>query len=167
MVNKDDELADELDGQTNVNSTVTDCNDDNNDVTFQQYRAEYYRLQTFADWPRQHSIAKETLAENGFIYLGNGDRVKCVFCNVVLRDWEAGDVVRVEHSRHSPRCSFLIGESNQNIPYDRSHSVDDAAYPQYRDFNARLKTYEKFWPKSMKQRPRQLAAAGFFYLGMS
>ncbi|KAK3098726.1 hypothetical protein FSP39_022408 [Pinctada imbricata] len=163
MVILDKKLEDIVDGKT---SNKADCSDDNNEDSFNYYRAESYRLETFQNWPKQSIVTKEDLARHGFYYLKSGDRVKCAFCNVVLRDWAPGDNVETEHKRHSKRCPLVLQGlwGAQNIPYDRTPSTEEPAYPQYADYNARLKTYEKYWPKSMKQRPRDLAAAGFFYL---
>jgi len=41
-----------------------------------------------------------------------------------------------------------------------------SAYPQYRLENARINSFgDYFWPVSMKQTPKDLAEAGFFYSG--
>ncbi|XP_059156887.1 baculoviral IAP repeat-containing protein 3-like [Physella acuta] len=70
---------------------------------------EEERLQTFSGcWSDVYPVDPVSLAKNGFIFIGPGDLVKCVFCLNTLRDWETGDVVEEEHRRHYPDCPFLI-----------------------------------------------------------
>ena len=67
---------------------------------------ESNRIKTFAGW--KTSQTPEDLARAGFIYMGNGDRVKCFFCAGQLYNWEAGDKPWEEHARHFPQCSYLL-----------------------------------------------------------
>lgn len=80
------------------------------------YNDERNRLLTFSDWLYQHVVRREDLAKNGFIYTGTADKVRCVFCNTILRQWNVQDVVEAEHSRASPICPFVRGETVGNIP---------------------------------------------------
>ncbi|XP_048767178.2 baculoviral IAP repeat-containing protein 7-B-like isoform X2 [Ostrea edulis] len=156
---------DSVDGPGCPQKTTTDCSDDEQEEML-IYRAEIYRLQSFQNWHSQSIVRKEDLAKNGFYYLGERDRVRCVFCNVVLSCWENGDNVAAEHQRHSKYCPFVLGKMTSNIPYSPSQdSLSDMqpASPEFQDYDKRLASYEKFWPKAMKQRPRELAAAGLFY----
>ena len=71
---------------------------------------EKERLQTFTGcWSDVYPVDPASLAKNGFIFIGPGDRVKCVFCLNTLRQWEMGDVVDAEHRRHYPDCPFVRG----------------------------------------------------------
>ena len=64
------------------------------------------RLNTFTDWP--HILpAEQSLAEAGFIFTGEGDTVKCVACDVRVREWESTDVPFEEHRKWSPDCTYL------------------------------------------------------------
>lgn len=142
-----------------------DCSDDEQENLL-IYRAEIYRLESFKNWPCQSKVRKEDLARNGFYYLGDGDRVQCVFCNVILSCWEKGDNVIAEHRRHSKNCPFVLGKRTTNIPYSPSQdSISDVqpAYPEFQNYTKRLESFNEFWPKAMKQRPKELAAAGLFY----
>ena len=157
---------DKIDGLRN-NAEKADCSDDEQENIL-IYRAEIYRLESFKHWPCQSIVQKEDLARNGFYYLGEGDRVQCVFCNVVLSSWEKGDNVITEHRRHSKNCLFVLGKKTTNIPYSPStDSLSDLqpAFPEFQDYTRRLESYGNFWPKAMKQRPKELAAAGLFYTG--
>ena len=157
---------DKIDGLRN-NAEKADCSDDEQENIL-IYRAEIYRLESFKHWPCQSIVGKEDLARNGFYYLGEGDRVQCVFCNVVLSSWEKGDNVITEHRRHSKNCPFVLGKKTTNIPYSPStEALSDLqpAFPEFQDYTRRLESYGNFWPKAMKQRPKELAAAGLFYTG--
>ena len=70
-------------------------------------KLESRRLRSFVDWPTGSYVRPEILAKTGLYYLGVTDRVKCAFCNGVLRNWEAGDVPAVEHRKFFPNCVFL------------------------------------------------------------
>ncbi|XP_070190664.1 baculoviral IAP repeat-containing protein 7-B-like [Littorina saxatilis] len=87
-----------------------------NTATF--YKSEENRLKTFRDWGYQEIVRKEDLARNGFMYTGSGDKVRCVYCNGMLRQWDRGDVVEVEHRRNYPDCPFILEENGVgNVPF--------------------------------------------------
>nr|XP_034334600.1 baculoviral IAP repeat-containing protein 2-like [Crassostrea gigas]XP_034334602.1 baculoviral IAP repeat-containing protein 2-like [Crassostrea gigas]XP_034334603.1 baculoviral IAP repeat-containing protein 2-like [Crassostrea gigas]XP_034334604.1 baculoviral IAP repeat-containing protein 2-like [Crassostrea gigas]XP_034334605.1 baculoviral IAP repeat-containing protein 2-like [Crassostrea gigas] len=78
---------------------------------------EWIRLKTFSDWPLK-SIFSTTLAKNGWVSLGEGDRARCYSCHVVHEGWRIGDD---PDQYHSPNCRFKSGQSN-NIPISRGTS---------------------------------------------
>lgn len=90
--------------------------------TADYYKSEENRLQTYNDWPHSAPVRKEDLAKNGFVYTGSNDKVRCVYCNAVLRRWEHGDDVEEEHRRNSPSCPFMRGDDVGNIPLQSSVS---------------------------------------------
>lgn len=156
---------DEVDGPVHNHNNRPDCSDDEQEHVL-VYRAEIYRRESFQNWCYQSIVKKEDLAKNGFYYLGDGDRVRCAFCNVVLSSWQKGDDVPTEHRRHSKYCPFVLGKKTSNIPYSPSSdclSNIQPEYPEFKDYLKRLETYKNYWPKAMKQRPKELAAAGLFY----
>ena len=66
------------------------------------------RLKTFDNWPKYLSPSRSDLARAGFIYSGKGDKVQCVFCGVILKDWAPGDIPMEEHSRWAEgKCPFV------------------------------------------------------------
>lgn len=71
---------------------------------------EATRLSTFLDWPRTSPIDSKELAARGFVYIGpiHTDRVKCIYCLLILKHWCSGDNVREEHSRHGADCPLVI-----------------------------------------------------------
>ena len=63
------------------------------------------RLHTFlGKWSKSHVVKPEDLAENGFYYTGDRDKVACVYCRVKLLNWRAGDNPCTEHFKYSPNC---------------------------------------------------------------
>ena len=83
----------------------------NNDLT-QFYDLHIYsnykrRYETFSSWPKSHPIRAEYLCRAGFLYTGQGDKVLCPWCKLMLIEWEIYDLPMEEHQRHSPHCPFL------------------------------------------------------------
>lgn len=86
-------------------------------VSDPRFHDEKERMQTFSGyWPDVYPVDPISLAKNGFVFIGPGDRVKCVFCLNTLRGWETGDVVEDEHRRHYPDCPFVRGAA-ANVVY--------------------------------------------------
>lgn len=145
-------------------------------------RREEERLKSFDKWPLSF-LSPELLAKNGFYYLGLGDEVRCAFCKVEIMKWVEGDDPAKDHQRWAPQCPFLRRQSGSgNIPLGSQTAVgrDECGvrappapnsirmpgpvHPRYASEAARLRTF-KDWPRSMKQKPEELAEAGFFYTG--
>ena len=80
---------------------------------------EKFRLESFINWPVPF-ISPKTLANNGFYYLGIGDRIRCNFCDIQIHEFKAEDIPSVEHQKFSPNCPFLSNSCNTakcgNIP---------------------------------------------------
>ncbi|XP_078248134.1 baculoviral IAP repeat-containing protein 7 isoform X1 [Pogona vitticeps] len=66
------------------------------------------RLATFQNWPSYARVSPEILAGAGFFYTGQGDYVRCFYCDGALRNWERGDDPWMEHARWFPSCKFLL-----------------------------------------------------------
>ena len=79
-------------------------------------RFERNRLATFKKWPSGAKVSAADLAKSGFTYTGSGDRVQCVFCKGILRNWEEGDRPHIEHRKHFPRCPLVLGMEKGNVP---------------------------------------------------
>ncbi|XP_014909843.1 baculoviral IAP repeat-containing protein 7 isoform X2 [Poecilia latipinna] len=148
-------------------------------------REEAERLRTFQNWPADAPVASGDLAKAGFFFLGSGDKVQCFCCGGVLRFWEQGDSPAVEHKRHFPTCSFILGRTvgNISLAVGSSDSVDgqllsqlqrmtmddqgtagQAVYPEMETEDSRLTTFHN-WPTEASVQPDVLAQAGFFYTG--
>lgn len=146
-------------------------------------RLESDRLNSFEGWPCPF-LNPSTLAKAGFFYTKKEDIVACAYCKVEIGKWEPGDDVIVDHRRWSPNCVFLKsimpGEDVCGKYEIKPNSFPEGeiqnglqklaipsrkpTYPDYIVYESRLKSFSD-WPKAMKQKPAELADAGFFYTG--
>ncbi|KAJ2951083.1 hypothetical protein O0L34_g5463 [Tuta absoluta] len=146
-------------------------------------RREEDRLKTFEKWPVPF-LKPETLARNGFYYLGRGDEVRCAFCKVEIMRWVEGDDPALDHQRWAPQCTFLRRQAaSGNVPLESPDStgrdecgiqlpptatnavrMPGPVHQKYASEAARLRSF-KDWPRCMPQKPEDLAEAGFFYTG--
>nr|ALR70562.1 inhibitor of apoptosis protein 3 [Anticarsia gemmatalis multiple nucleopolyhedrovirus]ALR71819.1 inhibitor of apoptosis protein 3 [Anticarsia gemmatalis multiple nucleopolyhedrovirus] len=152
-------------------------------VNMSDMKDENARLATYVNWPVSF-LEPSQMAANGFYYLGRADEVRCAFCKVEIMRWLEGDDPAVDHKRWAPQCPFLrknTAQQNQTIATHiqstpaavqvvgqdecgSSRVMPGPIHPKYGSESARLKTFED-WPLSLKQRPEQLAEAGFYYTG--
>lgn len=95
-------------------------------------RFERNRLETFRNFPDNASISPAELAKQGFHYTGSADRVQCIFCKGILRNWEPGDRPHIEHRKHFPRCPFVLGMNIGNVPLplDQSSAPSLSSIPR-------------------------------------
>lgn len=151
---------------------------------------ERHRLETYRTWPLGTPVTAKELAKNGFYYTGTGDRVQCVFCKGILKDWEVGDKPHVEHKNRFPRCPFILGTNVGNVPIPPPNPSNAPSRPnvsflnnqpmtnmealginterpknsQYAVESTRISSFQN-WPSYKHQTPESLAAAGFFFAG--
>jgi hypothetical protein len=78
-------------------------------------KSEVDRRKTFKNWCVPY-IDVNKLAATGFFFTGEGDVVRCAFCQVEIGRWVEGDDPFKDHKRWSPACWFLIGLPVGNIP---------------------------------------------------
>ena len=160
------------------------------DLQSYELHKEDQRLASFLDngWDNPFLNAEE-LARLGFYFYKKPDGVKCYFCYVKLGDFEEGDSALSEHLKWSPNCPLLKRRTTENLPIDssllneilpplnydvcgftkrrrKSKIEERIKYPEYKLLSKRLKTFET-WPVGIKQKPQELAEAGFFYSGHS
>ncbi|XP_035616881.1 baculoviral IAP repeat-containing protein 7-like isoform X1 [Oncorhynchus keta] len=173
-------------------TTTPSMTDDRSEMMYiletPQMRGEEERLRTFENWPDDAPVNATNLARAGFFFLGPDDKVKCFCCGGILRYWVHGDSPIVEHKRHFPTCSLVMGRAVGNIPLyvvpgSPSDSVDgqllsqlqrmtvddqgaagQAVYPEMESEESRLTTFHN-WPTGAAVQPDVLSRAGFFYTG--
>ncbi|AJD09274.1 inhibitor of apoptosis protein 3 [Condylorrhiza vestigialis mutiple nucleopolyhedrovirus] len=136
---------------------------------------ENARLATYVNWPVSF-LEPSQMAANGFYYLGRADEVRCAFCKVEIMRWLEGDDPAADHKRWAPQCPFMqqnrtvatvIQSPVQIVSKDEcklSRKMSGPVHPKYGTKSARLETFVD-WPLSLKQKPEQLAEAGFYYTG--
>jgi len=56
------------------------------------------------------------LASAGFVFTGDRDLVRCVFCGQYVGNWEEEDFPITEHRSLFPHCPFVQGHDVGNIP---------------------------------------------------
>jgi hypothetical protein len=95
------------------------------------------RLKTFRHWPVTARIFKESLAEAGFFYFNDRDRVQCAFCLVVIGDWQYGDDAMTQHRRQNPRCPFALGLPVGNVTLTAAASNVNGSRLFHRSFDRR------------------------------
>lgn len=75
------------------------------EFTFEQVICyEWMRVKTFEDFPVRIPVSSLTLANEGFIYLGTEDRVKCFSCGMEYYGFKRWDNPREIHRQRSPDC---------------------------------------------------------------
>lgn len=116
------------------------------------------RLKTFEQWPSNIIGARE-LVNDYFYYIGIEDKCQCTQCGGVLGGWRNGDIVHEEHHRHFPDCPFIL-DCIQNHGLLCTTPIK---YPDFASEAIRLQSYED-WPVQLKQKPKELAEAGLFYM---
>ncbi|NXI67436.1 BIR7B protein, partial [Anseranas semipalmata] len=79
-----------------------------NQPEYPEMVTEEMRLSTFQNWPQYTEMPPEQLARAGFFYTGQGDVVRCFYCDGGVRNWAFGDDPWREHAKWYPRCEFLL-----------------------------------------------------------
>lgn len=84
------------------------------------------RLETFSLWPLENPKPVD-LATAGFEYTGNQDVVRCRCCDVLIGDWEQGDVPFDRHCNIATNCTFLQEnyENSNTASLKSSNTADD------------------------------------------
>ncbi|NXX58096.1 XIAP ligase, partial [Scopus umbretta] len=84
----------------------------------QEWAQEHYRLGTFVEFPLGCPVSASALARAGFVYTGEGDKVKCFSCHTTMEGWVPGDSAVERHKKFSPDCKFITESTflENNIP---------------------------------------------------
>lgn len=101
---------------------------------------EKTRLQTFSsDWPyNKRFIDVKIMAKSGLYFTGSSDCVKCVFCGLILHDWNSNDNPILDHWKFSRRCIML------NSPQDTYNITDKDSLKELKKMLSILKTVQNF-----------------------
>ncbi|XP_072252181.1 E3 ubiquitin-protein ligase XIAP [Leuresthes tenuis] len=150
------------------------------------------RLDSFHGSSLAEQMSAKRLAQAGFYFTGQADRVRCFSCKKTVENWCREDTPVERHKEVSPNCKFLscthrsgfnpssdtsltngsiYNEEAEDMEYRlRSGSVVDETpfpmFPHLRSEDARLQTFSS-WPLTAPVRPQDLAQAGLFYRGES
>nr|XP_022287917.1 uncharacterized protein LOC111100394 isoform X6 [Crassostrea virginica] len=138
------------------------------------------RLETFKNYPENAVKDKKELADNGFMYIGDGknDKVQCVFCRIIFYQWEEADDITSEHRMGSRTCKRVMELDHKNFRgqldggmtlIDRiltQNPSSEGRVPVMKDPSLRLESF-KYWTFSNKEKPspEAFSEAGLFYTG--
>lgn len=103
------------------------------------------RLDTFKSWENKELALK--LAMSGFVFTGDTDIAKCIFCNIEIKDWDLSapnQEPKAIHKKMSRFCPMYL-------------------YENFTKKQDRLETF-KTWTGAFKN-TEKLAASGFVHLG--
>ncbi|NXW81604.1 XIAP ligase, partial [Alopecoenas beccarii] len=108
----------------------------------QEWAQERYRLGTFVGFPHDCPVSARALARAGFVYAGEGDKVKCFSCHLTVEGWAPGDSAVERHRELSPNCEFITEsaflENNvhplaQNCQHRTENGSGNSGLPQALD----------------------------------
>ncbi|XP_071425494.1 E3 ubiquitin-protein ligase XIAP isoform X2 [Pithys albifrons albifrons] len=104
----------------------------------QEWAQERSRLGTFAEFPPGCPVSASALARAGFVYTGEGDKVKCFSCHTTIEGWASGDSAVERHKQLSPNCKFVtesalleddVDPVAQNYQHRTENGSSDSALP--------------------------------------
>ncbi|CAF0796687.1 unnamed protein product [Rotaria sordida] len=147
------------------------------------------RARTFSHWPHSASPSRAQMIESGFFSCNVGDRVICLYCNVIIQQWtpHTDDPCEI-HKILSPKCPFVLGmlirPVTASILIINENSADNQSITRmttdvYRSneivvtapcnvaFIEIPKRHASFatWPNEILPSVDDLVRAGFFYTG--
>jgi hypothetical protein len=147
------------------------------------------RKRTFTFWPHRSSPSSAQMIEAGFFGCNVGDRVICLYCNIICQQWvpHSDDACEV-HKTLSPKCPYVIAmlkrqqtssvliinenstsdhslTSNNIDPFRSDEIVSTAAcHPAFSELPNRQTSFDT-WPNANLPSVDSLIRAGFFYTG--
>ncbi|CAF1499042.1 unnamed protein product [Didymodactylos carnosus] len=135
------------------------------------------RKRTYSHW-RLKLPTRSQMIESGFFSCNVGDRVICIYCNVICQQWIATDDPSEIHKLLSPDCSFV--KSNLVSPISSTRAVlnetsnvaanveivlTQACNQQFVGIPQRQASYAT-WPQDIPlPSVDDIVRAGFFYSG--
>jgi hypothetical protein len=148
-------------------------------ASFETDALQQVRRRTFSHWPHRILPSSAQMIEAGFFGCNMGDRVICIYCNLICQQWtpHTDDPCEV-HKTLSPNCpyiteklipsptsSILITNENPARTTSSNHPPASAAcHPTYNELSKRRASFAT-WPNENSPSVDDLAKAGFFYTG--
>ena len=145
------------------------------------------RRRTFSHWSHRIKPSIEEMIAAGFFSCNVGDRVICIYCNLICQQWTShvDDPTEV-HKTLSPRCPYVLSmltypelsptlilndatTNNLNNQNTNQHRFDEIVYttpihPVYSDITKRIESF-RTWSHELSPSIDDLVRAGFFYTG--
>ncbi|UJR30930.1 hypothetical protein I4U23_018442 [Adineta vaga] len=161
---------------------------------FEATALQQIRKRTFSHWPHKHIPSQAQMVEAGFFNCNVGDRVICIYCNLICQQWtpETDNPTEV-HKTLSPNCVYvktkllrrdegplLIVNENGTVTASANGSATSTSADQFRcnEFvhtaacNAAFAELPKraasfvTWPTDNLPSVDDLVRAGFFFTGI-
>ena len=155
-------------------------------IVFEIDKIQQVRKRTFSHWPHRTSPSQAQMIEAGFFNCNVGDRVICIYCNLICQQWtpHTDDPCDV-HKTVSPKCPYVkakllrnevgsilivnetnVGATSNPLEQFRCnefvHTV--ACNPMYSELPKRMTSFAT-WPNDNSPSVDDLVKAGFFYTG--
>jgi len=139
------------------------------------------RKRTFSHWPHRSSPSSSQMIEAGFFNCNVGDRVICIYCNLICQQWtpNSDDPCEV-HKKLSPKCCYviamltasettsisIINEASTSVDPFRCHAIvyTAACNTNYIEIPKRYASFAN-WPNENLPPVDDLVRAGFFFTG--
>ena len=139
------------------------------------------RKRTFSHWPRRSSPSAAQMIIAGFFNCNVGDRVICIYCNIICQQWtpNSDDPCEV-HKTLSPRCPYvramltasqssslsIINEASASATSISSQAIvhTAACNSNYMEIPKRAASFAT-WPNENLPSVDDLVRAGFFFTG--
>jgi hypothetical protein len=139
------------------------------------------RLRTFSHWPVGTSPSTAQMAEAGFFGCNVGDRVICLYCDLICQQWTPNTDDPCEiHKTLSPKCSYVIAKLRSppikeiptvNVPATGANPIaldqvvsTEACNLAYREMPKRYQSFAS-WTHESSPSVDDIVRAGFFYTG--
>ena len=150
------------------------------------------RQRSFSHWPHRTSPSHHHMIQAGFFYCNVGDRVICLYCNLICQQWIPYEDDPCEvHKTLRPRCPFVISmlihhEAPPILVFDESRNETcstaigtsalnrlrkneiapaSAYHTAYIEIPKRYASFAK-WPTDPLPSVDDFVRSGFFYTGM-
>lgn len=155
-------------------------------LVFEVDKVQQIRRRTFSHWPHRSSPSQAEMIEAGFFNCNVGDRVICIYCNLICQQWtpHTDDPCDV-HKTLSPNCPYVkaklirhevgsilivnetnVGATSNPLEQFRCnefvHTV--ACNPAYSELPKRMASFAT-WPNEKSPSVDDLVKAGFYYTG--
>ena len=138
------------------------------------------RRRTFSNWPARLKAFTERLISAGFFGCNVGDRVICLYCNLICQQWnDLTDDPNEVHQTFSPNCIFITSILKypvlsssiilNDVSTDHQRQFNEIVQvkpvnERYSDMTKRMASFES-WSQEAAPSIEDFVRAGFFYTG--
>ena len=70
------------------------------------------------NWPVKEHVIPHEMADAGFYYSDDSDRVICFYCGGGLKNWEPKDNLWYEHAKWFPLCEYVLKKQGMDYVKD-------------------------------------------------